>query len=121
MSNRNGGILSVQVDGEVYQVVGDWTTNLGSPMREALVGSDSVHGYKELPQVPFVEGTMRDRRDLDRRRLTTIANATVTVALPNGKLFSLYEAWFAGEGSGTTENAELSVRFEGLSAEEILP
>jgi hypothetical protein len=116
---RRGGIVRLQVDGEVYQVVGEWTRNLGRGMREALVGSDEVHGYKETPQTPFLEGVIRDRGDLDLDRLMRLDSATITMELPNGKVFVLYNAWFAGEGSITSDEGAVAVRFEGLSAEEI--
>ena len=32
---------------------------------EAIVGSDGIHGYKEVPQVGFIEGEITDRSDLD--------------------------------------------------------
>ena len=39
-------------------------------------------------------------------------NATVTLDLAIGKTIVLSNAWFAGEGSVTTGEAEIAVRFE---------
>lgn len=119
MSQRRGGIITVQVNGEVYQAKGNWTYNLGRPVREAIVGADTVHGFKETPQVAFIEGEITDSGTLDLAALATLENATVTLDLANGKYVALRDAWFAGEGTGNTEEANVAVRFEGISAEEI--
>lgn len=117
--SRRGGMIYVKVDGQIYDAVGSFTYNLGRPQREALVGHDGVHGYKELPQVPYIEGEFRDSASLNVERLLTITGATVTLELANGKVIALRDAWFAGEGQVQTEEGNISVRFEGLQAEEI--
>lgn len=116
---RRGGIIQVQVDGVIQDAKGNFTYNLGQPKREAIVGSDRVHGYKEMPQVPFIEGEITDRSTLDLAALANTTNATVTLQLANGKVISLRSAWYAGDGTGNSEEGNIAVRFEGLSAQEI--
>lgn len=116
---RRAGIIQLQTNGEIQDAKGSFSYNLGTPKREAIVGQDRVHGYKEMPQVAFIEGTITDRGTLDLRLLATARDLTVTLTLANGKIVSLGEAWFAGDGTGTTEEAEIEVRWEGSSAEEI--
>lgn len=116
---RKGGLISLQVAGEIYDAKGNFTYNLGRPKREAIVGHDSVHGYKELPQVPFIEGEITDRGTLDLESLITVENATVTLQLANGKVIVLRDAWFAAEGTGNSEEGNVGVRFEGKSGEEV--
>ena len=44
MANRRvGGILEVKIDGTLFSAKGEFTYNLGTPKREAVVGADSVH------------------------------------------------------------------------------
>lgn len=117
--SRRGGIIQVQVNGEIYEAKGDFECNLGRPKREAIVGADGVHGYKETPQVAFVEGKFTDRGDIDVNTLLTIKDATVTVAYANGKTFVLGRAWYAGDGNINTGEGEIDARFEGLDAEEV--
>jgi hypothetical protein len=120
MSNqRRGGIIQLQVNGEIQDAKGNYTYNLGRPKREAIVGSDTTHGYKETPQVAFIEGEVTDRGSLDLDKLVTMTDATVTLELANGKVVVLRDAWYAGEGTGNTEEGNIAVRFEGKSAEEI--
>lgn len=119
MGQRLSGTIQFQVDGVPYNVVGAFTYNLGLPMREALVGHDGTHGYKEVPKVAFIEGEIRDQPGLDVAALQSITNATVTLTLAVGKLITLRGAWYASEGDVGTEDANIAVRFEGLSAEEV--
>jgi hypothetical protein len=116
---RRGGIIFFSVNGQTQLAKGNFTYNLGEPKRDSIVGPDVVHGYKEMPQVPFIEGAITDRGDLDLKAFVNTSNATVAIELANGKMFALRDAWFASEGSGTTEEGEIAVRFEGLSAAEV--
>lgn len=119
MSRLIGGLVQIKVDGVLYSAKGSFEYNLGAPKREAIVGHDGVHGYKALPQVPFIEGTITDHRDLSLEVLTRIQGATVTLDLANGKTIVLNDAWYAADGKGSSEEGELEFRFEGMSAQEI--
>jgi hypothetical protein len=116
---RRAGTIEFQIDGEMMDAVGNFTYNLGRAKREALVGADKVHGYKEMPQPAFIEGEIRDRRTLDLKRILDMTDATVFLRFAHGKGVVLRNAWFAGEGTGNSEEANFPVRFEGLSAEEV--
>lgn len=117
--NRIGGIIELKVDGRVYKAKGNFTYNLGRNRREGVVGADTVHGYKETPQVPFIEGEVTDGPDFSLDALTKIENATAYLRLANNKLIVLREAWYAGEGTGNTEEGNIGMRLEGMDAEEV--
>jgi hypothetical protein len=119
MSQRRAGLIQLQINGEVQDAKGSFNYNLGRPKREAIVGADSIHGFKETPSVAFIEGEITDRGNLDLAKLTLIEDATVTLTLANGKVVVLRDAWFAGEGTAATEEANIAVRFEGAGGEEI--
>lgn len=116
---RKAGIIQVQVDGAQEDAAGEFTYNLGQPKREAVIGADGVHGFMEKPQVAFIDGEITDRGNLDLKKLVTTENATVTLALANGKTIVLRNSWYAGDGTGNTGAGNIGVRFEGASAEEI--
>lgn len=118
-NQRRAGICYIKVDGQIHDAKGNFTYNLGKPKRDAIVGADAVHGFKEVPQIAFIEGEITDRAGLSLEALLAVEDATVTLELANGKVISLRNAWFAGEGTGNTEEANIAVRWEGLSAEEI--
>lgn len=119
MSNRVAGIIEVRVDGATYSAKGNFTYNIGRPKREGIAGADKVHGYKDAVQIPFIEGEVTDRRSLDLGKMVEIDNATVMLRLGNGKLIVLRQAWYAGEGTGNTEEGNIDFRFEGMSGEEV--
>lgn len=119
MSQRKGGLISLKVNGELHFAKGNFTYNLGLPRKEAIVGADRVHGYKETPQIPFIEGEITDRQELSLEALQATTDATVTLELANGKVIVLRQAWYASEGTGNTEEGNIECRFEGMSAEEV--
>lgn len=119
MSQRRAGIIQLQVNGEVYDAKGNFSYNLGREMREGIVGADGVHGYKATPQLAFIEGEITDRGNLDLAALAVLEDATITLSLGNGKVVALRDAWFAGDGTGNSEEANIAVRFEGAGAEEV--
>lgn len=119
MSQRRGGTISLMTNGELQDAKGSFSYNLGRPKKEAIIGADGVHGYKETQQVPFVEGAITDRGTLDLEALVNFKDGTVTLALANEKIIVLRDAWYAGEGTVTTEEGEIAVRWEGKNAEEI--
>src|SRR5215471_11400931 len=118
-TQRRAGLIQVQINGEIQDAKGAWTYNMGAPKRDAIIGADGIHGFKEVPQVAFIEGEITDRGSLDVKGLATIENATVTLRLSNGKTIVLRQAWFAGEGTVSTDEANMQIRFEGAGAEEI--
>jgi len=118
-ANRLGGIITFKVDGTQYAAKGNFTYNLGTPKKEAIIGSDGFHGYKETPQVAFIEGEITDNVSVDIKKLTELKSATVLLNLANGKSIVLRDAYYAHEGTGNTDEGNFPVRFEGASAEEM--
>jgi len=119
MERRLGGIIFIKVNSKGFNAKGEFTYNIGAPKREGIVGSDNVHGYKETPQIPYIEGAITDTSELDLESFVKIKDATVTLELSNGKVIVLREAWFAADGNVTTEEGEIECRFEGMKGEEV--
>ena len=118
-SKRIGGIIFLKVDGQLHKAKGSFTYNIGEGKREGIVGHDSVHGYKELPQIPMIEGAITDDSQLNLEALLRTQDATITLELANEKIIVLRDAWYAGDGNVTTEEGEIEVKFEGMDGEEI--
>jgi hypothetical protein len=118
-NHRVGGVIELKVDGSILSAKGNFTYNLGRPKREAVVGADTVHGFKETPQACFIEGEITDHASVSLDALTRLENVTAYLRLANGKVIVLRDAWYAGEGTGNTEEGNLGLRLEGISAEEI--
>lgn len=113
------GLLSLTANGERLKAKGSFTYNLGADKREGIVGADGVHGFKEMPQLPFIEGEITDDSELDLQGFLNFSDGTVTLHLRNGKVVELRDAWYAGEGNVETEESNVQVRYEGLSAREV--
>lgn len=118
-NQRIAGLIQVQANGSIFDAKGAFDYNLGLPKREAVIGSDGVHGFKETPQVAFIEGAITDRGTLDVKSIATAQDQTITIKLGNGKTVVLRAAWYAGEGTLNSEESEFKVRWEGKSAQEI--
>jgi len=117
---RVGGTIELSVAGVVYSAKGAFTWNLGKPKRGAVLSSSlAVAGYKEEPQVPYVEGAITDAGTTDLDAMLNLTAGTVALRLANGKTLVLAGAFFAGEGEGNTEEGEVAVRFEGETMEEV--
>lgn len=121
MAQRRAGIIQVQFNGEIMDAKGSWSYDLGVPKREAIMGADRMHGYKETPTVAYIEGEITDRGTLNLKVLASITEATITLSLANGKTVVLRDGFAAGDWKGNTDEGNISCRFEGASAEEIQP
>ena len=114
---RRGGLITLQINGEVNDAKGDFTANLGKPQRTSIVGTDVVHGYTEAPQPGFIEGAVTDRVGLDLEELVTGDELTISMLMANGKMFTLHDAYYVGEGTVNTSEGEIGVRWEGRGEE----
>jgi hypothetical protein len=121
MGARVFGKIELKIDSQIYAAKGSFSYGLGKDEREAVVGSDGVHGYKLKPTIPFIEGEISDAADLSLDTLAAITDATVTLTLANGKVISLNNSWTVCKDglTASTEEGAIAVRFEGLKAEEI--
>lgn len=113
MNSRVGGTLFLKVDSELFQAKGNFTYNINPFKRESVIGIDGRHGFKEIPQVMFIEGTITDSDELDLPKFQAIRDATITLELANGKVISLDQAVYTADGDVDTEEGEIQVRFEG--------
>lgn len=110
---RIGGIIFVKKDGETLQAKGSWTVDPGVNKKEMVAGADGVHGYTETPKAARVEGVITDSENLDTEALFNTVNATITLELSNGKIFTCEESVYSGDGEVTTEAGEIAVEFQG--------
>ncbi len=116
-NQRRGGIIVVQINGEVHDAKGNFTYNLGKDKNESIVGADVTHGHKSTPQPGFIEGEITDRLELSLEDLVTTSGATISMLLANGKMFVLHDAVYVGDGTGNTDEGNIDVRFEGRGEE----
>ncbi len=120
-AKRVAGTITVRRNGEALLVKGSVEYNLGVPKREAVIGLDGLHGFKELPQPAFIRIEATDAGDLDLAALLEAADDTVTAELANGKTVVMRNASQTGEGTVNPEEGTIALEWTGESAEEIAP
>lgn len=119
VQRRVGGLLSFKVDGNQYNAKGNFSYNLGFPKREGVIGAEAVHGYKETPQLAYIEGEIVDNAEVDLAALVNMTDNVITLQLGSGKIIVLNHAWYAADGQAQTEEGNIQVRFEADSGQEI--
>lgn len=116
---RVGGIIYFRINGVLHRAKGNFSYNLGRPKRESVVGADGVHGYKETPQVGYIEGAITDHLDLDVQALVEATDVDSDLELANGKVIHAHQGWFSADGTVSTEEGEIQVRIESDLVEEV--
>lgn len=117
-SNLIAGTAQVTVDGTTRQLEGGAKYSPSTVKREALMGMDGFHGWKETPVPGSITLSLRDAGDMSVADFNAIRNATVVLSLANGKIVT-------GRNMGTTdaqevdaEDAKFEVKFEGPQVSE---
>lgn len=112
------GTAQVTVDGATYMLEGSAKYSVSTVKREALVGKDGFHGWKETPVTGSISMSIRDAGNLTVANFNAMRNSTVTLQLANGKTI-------VGRNMGTTdaqevdtEDAKFDVKFEGPQVSE---
>lgn len=117
--NRIAGVCYVKLTtatGNQIQLAlrGGWTVSPSRTKKEGIAGQDAVHGYKEMPEVPFMEGDVSYMSDLDIRALDEAEEITATAELANGKTWVGVQGWRADKSEIDTEEGKLKVKLEFL-------
>jgi len=86
-----------------------------------IAGQDYVHGYSELPRVPYIEGDFSTLQGLSIEAIGAMVNVTVTAELANRTVFALQEGCCRAAFEVNAREGQWRVRFEGTVCNEILP
>jgi hypothetical protein len=119
MAQRIAGTAFLKVDGGIYPLRGNFTVSPSALERAGISGQDFVHGYSEMPRVPFIEGDVSLVPELSMTTVEGVNNSTVTAELANGKVYVLREAWCRSALELNTREGQTRIRFEGVSCDEI--
>jgi hypothetical protein len=118
-AERVGGIIYVKIDGATQRAKGSFTYDLGAPQRKSVIGATGVDGYSETPKAAYIEGEITDSISTDLKSLFNVTDSTVTLEVANGKTIVLRHAYYTGDGTATTEEGAVKIKFESAPAEEI--
>ena len=120
MANRIAGIAYLLIDGAQVALRGSFTVSPSKLERTGIAGQDYVHGYSEMPRVPFIEGDISTLPVTSTIFLEGIVNSTVQADLANGNTYVLTQAWCKSALELNTREGMMRVRFEGVTCNEIL-
>lgn len=120
MGQRIAGIAYLKVNGDMYPLRGNFTVSPSSVERTGVAGQDYVHGYSELPRVPFIEGDVSTTPGMSVETLERMTDVTVTAELANESVYVLKQGWCKSAIEINTREGQFRVRFEGTSCDEIL-
>lgn len=121
MGVRIAGVAYLKVDGNQYPLRGNFTVSPSAVERAGIAGQDYVHGYSELPRVPFIEGDVSLVPELSMEDVQAVVDATVTAELANGRTYVLRQAWTRAALELNTHDGQVRIRFEGTSCDELAP
>ena len=119
MGERIGGTCFVKAGGKQYDARGSFIVSPSRVKREGVAGQDDVHGYIEVPRVPFIKGDLSTTLGLSIAELDAMTNVTVTVELANGKNYVLRSAWTESAHEIDTAAGKVAVNWGGKSCDEI--
>jgi hypothetical protein len=116
---RFAGIAFVSVDGQQYALRGNLTVSPSPVERTMMAGQDGVHGYQELPRVPYIEGDFSTLPTFSLETVLTQTDSTVIAQCANKIEYVLHNAVVKGGFEANTRDGQVRVRWEGLNCEEI--
>jgi hypothetical protein len=118
MAQRFAGIATLSVGSIQIWVRGNFTVSATALERTMLAGQDGIHGYQELPRVPWIEADLSTVPGLRVADLMAETNVTVTAILANGYTYTLTGATCKGGMENNTRDGQMRVRWEGLACQE---
>src|SRR5882672_11186570 len=111
MAQRIAGIAFLTVDGHQLALRGNFTVSPSPVERTMIAGQDGVHGYQELPRVPYIEGDLSTVPGLNLEDLIMQTNSTVIAQLANNKQYTLQGATVKGGFELNTRDGQTRVRW----------
>jgi len=117
-SNLIAGVAQITVDGVTYQLEGSLKYSPSSVKREAMIGQDGFHGWKETPVTGSISMSIRDAGDLTVANINAMRNATVVATLANGKIVTGRNMGATDVQEVDTEDAKFDAKFEGPQVSE---
>ena len=119
MAQRFAGIAFLSVDGVQLALRGNFTVSPSAVERTMIAGQDGVHGYQELPRVPYIEGDLSAVPGLSLENLEAQTDVTVVAQLANQMQYTLTGGTCKAGFEENTRDGQLRVRWEGLACQEI--
>jgi hypothetical protein len=119
MAQRIAGIAFLTVDGTQMALRGNFTVSPSPVERTMIAGQDGVHGYQELPRVPYIEGDLSTMPGFYLEDLIAETDVTVVAQLANNMQYILTGGTCKGGFENNTRDGQVRVRWEGVTCQEV--
>lgn len=119
MAQKFAGIAYLMVNNNQLRLRGNFTVSPSPVERTMIAGQDGVHGFQELPRVPYIEGDVSLTPDTYLEDIDGMTNVEVTAQLANGKQYTLIGATCKAALEANTRDGQARVRWEGVWCEEM--
>ena len=119
MAQRIAGIAQLFVNGVLVALRGNFMVSPSSIERTMLAGQDRVHGYQELPRVPFIEGDISTMPDVPLSTFEQQTSTQVVAILANGMQYTLMEASCKAGFEANARDGQARIRWEGTRCDEV--
>lgn len=119
MAQKFAGIAFLQVGGNQLRLRGNFTVSPSPVERTMIAGQDGVHGFQELPRVPFIEGDISTVPGVRLSDLDGQTDVSVVAQLANGSTYQLVGGTCKAALEANTRDGQVKVRWEGLWCIEV--
>ena len=111
MGRKIAGVCYIKADDIQFEVEGGVECPFSSTIREPVESLANEGGhYSEKGVTPYVKLTALDD-DIDRERLANAVDLTVVAELANGKVYTLTQAYLAGETAVKGDEGKIDFTF----------
>jgi hypothetical protein len=115
MPQKIAGVAYLTAGGVQMRLRGNFTVSHSMVERTMLAGQDGIHGFQELPRIPFMEADISTTPDFDITALDGQVGVTVVAILADGWTFQMTDAICKGGLEQTTRDGQVKVRWEGVN------
>jgi predicted heme/steroid binding protein len=110
---RVAGTCYIKVDGQQLDVSGGIEATINDVAREEIMSATGHVGYKEMPVPQRVSLKTYFTADFPLEKIRSASNMTITCEFPNGRVYTLSNAYLKGEKTASSESGEIDLEFVG--------
>lgn len=119
MAQKIAGTAFLTVANVQVALKGNFTVSPSAVERTMLAGQDRVHGFQELPRVPWIEGEISTLPGFSLEVMELDTDVTVIAQLANRMMYTLYGAACKSGFEINTRDGQVRIRWEGVTCEEV--
>lgn len=111
---RVAGTCYITVDGQELSISGNLSIPVNTVIREPVLGSGRVVGFKETPVQPQIVVDAIVESETNLEAIARGEDMTVVAELANGKVYTLSGAFLGPQSDYAPEDGTVSLTFQGI-------